>query len=389
MFREFFDKYVTRHVDHIEIIYVAIGSASCLLEKRIDDLKMEDRQQFPPFMQKIHRDNPNLRITLVLIDPMLTDPPYCVERQLDCKRVSDYHYSSETINVYAFRESCSYYDGDYGQDIRPSFRKLITYCQNNPVIAFVHAFSGREMSDLRENLMGKNPYLQEKIMFGIDFGQDGGCYIDLMNPTNHPLLESDGGQYTIFNPSSIPNTSLVSMYHCTDNNIKRMQIKRVIDNIYLSFKTTISTYRMVKYQSEHKDGNERSLKYSLSRIDRLYGTNTLGLYDTGDFGNIMGQLIGCIKANLYNVFDTFLGPSESPRIVENLINQLLEIEDIYKYEDIVKGYFSSVYSVSMEEGAMSSRKLSNRRSNGRGKVKAGAGAREDEEGGADEHKDDF
>jgi len=349
-FIKFLEQFTTREIYKSEVIYISIGSAACLRDKGVDDIPVKDHQQFPPFMKKIHMEYPDLKITLVLIDPFLTDPPYCVQNQINCDKMSNTFYSSNKIDVHYFKEMCTYSDDEYGLDIRPLFGKLITMCKNYPVISFIHNFSGHgSLSVLRDNLLGNNKDLQKKIMFGIDCGQEGGCYIDLLHPTNHPLLEKNNGEYEIFNPLAYPNTNLVSMYHSIDTNIKKMQIKMIIDNIYPSFDNTFMVYRMAKYitSSGGTSGNIASFKYYLNNIDKLYGTSTLKLYEEREYDLLMGCLMDAVKTSMFHVFDTFQSPQESSKTVNSLMNKLLAINDIYKYENIVRCKFHNMYQRSM------------------------------------------
>ena len=175
------------------IVFISIGSAALMKQNNV--LESKYNHQYPPCIQKL--ESLNRPIFIVLIDPVLEDPPHI---SLNHMVNTDYNnkYNNKKLHVFSIRKSVKYigtpyYYTDEIDDITECFLMINNISMQNDWLTIVHDFSGRNINILTHlfNIRANN------IIYGIDMGESNGCYINLDSPIYDLLLGNK-----IFNPHS-------------------------------------------------------------------------------------------------------------------------------------------------------------------------------------------
>lgn len=86
------------------LIYIGVGAAASANQNNI--LPPAQYQQFPPFLQELHKQVPNLHIFLLLIDPYQENPPkVSIDFALQDQYNSGSHYRGERLQAFVYRMS--------------------------------------------------------------------------------------------------------------------------------------------------------------------------------------------------------------------------------------------------------------------------------------------
>jgi hypothetical protein len=180
----------------------------------------KDNHEFSPFLQKLHRDNPNVPIHIVLIDPLLEHHPYVV-----CNNVNKsedwnintllnhgrytstcdsdvYLNDASSMSIYCVRNIVSYDDDHSGTAFKivEWFTKLNTLVKEKSYFLAVNDFSGNSLysySEKNKLLIGDS---LNHIIYGIGACGDYGCHVDLSNPVCLFAQIPNGNGTKVFNP---------------------------------------------------------------------------------------------------------------------------------------------------------------------------------------------
>jgi hypothetical protein len=220
------------------IVFISIGSAALMKQNGV--LESKYNHQYPPCIQKL--ESLNRPIFIILIDPVLEDPPYILsihETDHDIKHNSKYN----NLHVHPIRSNVTYMGAPYYQqnnkyedDITECFVMLNELSQQNKWLSVVHDFSGRDINILTHlfNIRSNN------IIYGIDMGENDGCYINLDSRIYDITFNN-----IVFNPY---NTTLeeLEVFVQTDDIIKTKM------NMYLkSFFDFFSKYVLTVFRQLH------------------------------------------------------------------------------------------------------------------------------------------
>ena len=173
------------------IIYFSIGSAAGL---RDDNGLVENKNyhQYPPFLQQLQEEINSAHIYIILIDPMLENPPYLVtdhSKGLDFIQENVDYYTARSVNqnifhVFSMRENV-YINGQYFYDgyhnITQELFKLNDMCMKESILMIYNDFTGRDNKYVAEFFDEQVSTHLDHIIYGIGARKEFGCYIDLMS----------------------------------------------------------------------------------------------------------------------------------------------------------------------------------------------------------------
>jgi len=233
------------------IHYISVGCA---------ELNPDHTQQYPPFIQQIKKDYPSTSITIILIDPLLQDIPYCITEQLKNYKWSTPKYDNifisdrNEITIYQFKECVDWLPDEKSINSTNIYTGLLKY-QNKIIkdgnsLLFFHDFTGRDTGELAvimDPTLGDN---KKYVMYDISVRQNEGCYIKLDSSDNMPIIRIDN-RPEIINPYNIPDvfnaiTVLKKEKKNIDSIIKQLII--VIKNKIVEWDTNVSLYRQMLSQ---------------------------------------------------------------------------------------------------------------------------------------------
>jgi hypothetical protein len=237
------------------ITYVAIGSAYSA---------HGGPQQHPPFIEKLMVKHPEFSFEIVLIDPLIENPPEIV-KHYGLSLNENGHYSKNNLQVSVIREKF-YYEinaNNYVDTINSKnllyslINRTINLKNENPTntfILFVHDFSGYEISKLSDLFWQEYKekddvvkYLYQKnILIDINNKIDEGCYVDLKSIYFHPeLIIGSGGGYEIFNPFYLNDFDIytLSVQKYNSTNIKQLIIHALMCRLTNFSKNILPYYR--------------------------------------------------------------------------------------------------------------------------------------------------
>jgi hypothetical protein len=169
-----------------EPVFLYIGVGTAAREKQ--HLPLEHYQQFPPFLQEMRNQVPNLHLFLLLIDPYQENPPY-VATDYNLQESSAIHYRDADGLLQIFVSRCSVYtDADLhalenALNITPVLRDLNQFAVEKQISLLYHDFTGRKTALLAEYFDGENKEHLDQIIYGMSGREDHGCFFDLTEPT--------------------------------------------------------------------------------------------------------------------------------------------------------------------------------------------------------------
>ena len=171
------------------IIYMGIGAACGLFNENglIDD---KNYHEYPMFLQKMQEQLYSTKIDIILIDPLLTNPPYIVKdhsKHLDFKQTEPDTYVAKSatqniVTVHCIREYVCI-DGQYSCDecfnITQALFHLNEICMHESVLFVFNDFSGRSNKYVAEFFDDQISKHLDHIIIGLGARKDSGCYIDV------------------------------------------------------------------------------------------------------------------------------------------------------------------------------------------------------------------
>ena len=279
-----------------KIVYIAIGSAHYRTEiingiKQIDD---KYNQQYPLYIRDLHLNNPDHKLYIVLIDPVLENPCYSVankiintNQEIKSNDINENWQVTNYSNIYENRED---------NVILMEFRNYVIYGENNyynlesasicDINNQLHTLNQIAMVDKWFiNLMdytGKDLYLlaeyfdkfidnkdKDHIFYGLASRIEGGCYIDLTEKSVYFVTNRNHGYITAFTPYIYEKDKLIDIYKYfnknQNNNIESyiiiQQIKIAYNRIIHRFKSDILTIyrRFINYKNKYDKSNKDNI----------------------------------------------------------------------------------------------------------------------------------
>ena len=171
-----------------EPIFLYIGVGAAAGDQHY--LQLDNYQQFPPFLQDMRNQVPNLHLFLLLIDPQQESPPYvATDYGLVDRYKSDCHYKSadDCLQAFVYRltvfTDADVYPPANGLNITPLLRDLNAFAKEKQISLLYHDFTGRKMSLLAEHFDNENADHLDQLIYGMSAREDHGCFFDLTQPT--------------------------------------------------------------------------------------------------------------------------------------------------------------------------------------------------------------
>ena len=205
------DKISTIPLEEPVFIYTGVGAAAGSVDHN-GILQLENYQQYPPFLQNLKNNIPNLHIFIILIDPYQETPPYMATdknlilganeiganeiganeigaNEIGANEIEQLEfYSNNNLTVYVMRK-CVYSDpyearNDY-INITNRLRHLNTFAINNNITTLYHDFSGRHNGLLAEYFDKELNDDLDHVIYGLSARVDHGCMFDLTDISSY------------------------------------------------------------------------------------------------------------------------------------------------------------------------------------------------------------
>ena len=193
-----------------QIIYIGVGTYAGLKEAD-GSLLQKNYHQYPPFLQGLKNSQPDISLSLLLIDPCQENPPYMVEDKGlllkpknnnwpdDIYTSPDHSLSLYTLRQNVYTDPYQKYDDNY-LNITEHLRDLNNYAMANDILFMYHDFSGRNNRLLAEFFDEDIKAHLDHIIYGLGLREDLGCYFDLTNLCSYyPYYRTDQGAIKLFN----------------------------------------------------------------------------------------------------------------------------------------------------------------------------------------------
>ena len=174
------------------IIYVGVGTAAGTFTI-IDGSKIvspDNYHQYPQFLRDMENIIGRVKKHIILIDPMLEDPPYITQDRhsgLSFQKITDTYYEDNTnlVYVHVFRHSITHdaystkYPNPDSINITKDITDLVTISKSTSINMIYHDFSGRQSLPLYQYYEKFIDTHHDRIIFGLGAQGDFGCYVDL------------------------------------------------------------------------------------------------------------------------------------------------------------------------------------------------------------------
>lgn len=190
------------------LIYVGIGTIAGRIrndENNVAILDDENYHQFPPALQKLYMQNPNLQIFCIYIDPSLENIPFITQDKKMNNKLNlsewkhghnGFSFENNRIKIYPFRQNIfvnstkeyPYRVSDY-VNITNELERLHKICIENNCTYLYHDFSGNDNTKYIEKyfIQSEIPIKNhlDHIIYGLGNGSINGCYYDFRKPEAH------------------------------------------------------------------------------------------------------------------------------------------------------------------------------------------------------------
>lgn len=363
MFTDFLDHIESKHEKNVTI-YIGIGSAAHRIELHNNtEYKIDPRydQEFPCFMRDLKEKYLEDPVYIFLIDPMLEEPPFIVcngAKQFNNSNweiVNDMEYYNENTNIHVFplRFYVSYINEIYkhgeSMDIMPFFDELNKKSIENNWLTIIQDYTGRNISYIGEYYDKSLENHRNHIIYGIGVRKDGGCDIDLTDPLCkfvYDKNDEDTG-IKVFNP-----------YDYDEDNRKLFELSEKLIYLHSEGKISDNDMSIIEIQKNAYFVNKKKfISNSLLGLLRLIKLNLDGkefqleLFNCSSYiaekkYNIDLKIDKKVYSELFiKVMDIFKDEMISYlkyvkenyiEIVNDTLNNILKIDDCYKWAEIVE-----------------------------------------------------
>lgn len=191
-----------QHKSNPIILYIGVGTYTCRFQKDAegnDFIPLEDSQQFPPTLQSLYQSHPDLEFYIILIDPILENPPY-ITRDPNVKNIlsnpiftkSMFNpevelFSNPRINIYVIRDNVGireigYHSYDGISDIKDNLTYFHDMCIRNNILYIYHDFSGANLRILSRYFNESIKNNLDTIIYGFGNGYIDDCIVNLVEP---------------------------------------------------------------------------------------------------------------------------------------------------------------------------------------------------------------
>lgn len=183
------------------IVYIGVGTYMCRFQKDADGndfIPLEDSQQFPPALQSLYQSHPDLEFYIILIDPILENPPY-ITRDPNVKNIlnnpifTKSMFNSEVelftnprLNIFVIRDNVGireigYHSYDGVCDIKDNLTYFHDMCIRNNILYIYHDFSGANLRILSRYFNDSIKDNLDVIIYGFGNGYVDDCIVNLLD----------------------------------------------------------------------------------------------------------------------------------------------------------------------------------------------------------------
>jgi len=329
----------------VKLIWVSIGCAAQLKQKRICHIENEDMHQKPPFIQDFQKEYDH-QILSIFIDREMEDVPVCISQNVvdaNYERDGDV-FRSRTETIVNVKKNCSYGKVDQYSDfdIIPWLSQFNEYAINSNCLFILHDFSGRKIPF--EIVPQEYCSL---IQYGISASCELDCYINLTETKNKPIIEFDGDHFSLFNPRSISNYNL-RYAHCSTNSERKKQViaeyASGLLNRCLSRINIFRTLLVVAREDLSIDTKIEKLTPRFEHHDIEYGDSTVSALKNCHDDTSLMLLVATIEEEIFlpnlRTILSICGKIEW----YNNIKDRIYTDDIYKIYEQISKFKSEVLS---------------------------------------------
>lgn len=315
-----------------QIHYIAIGCS--LLTHSSYELKWD--QEYPIFLRNL-KNNHDIELNLVLIDPDLEDPPLCtcdMNKKKEDKFIFNgkyYRHDENNINVFCYRIAVGYDNLDSNTYyIKKWVEKYIDHCTKTDDLLFLQDYTNRNISSL-----SKLTYPPNKILIGFLDDDQNICRPDMSLPVNQPLILKDK-KLSIWSIDDIHENTIHEQYinSCSLINFSNEAalLKSHVENYISKWITNFINYVVPIYRQLRL--NIRTNNYSLKYLEIFNLTLDSTSLDINYFRDQVYNI-------LYTLFVKIFGFDQTKNIlIEQIINILDNDTRLYELGSIVKNEFT-------------------------------------------------
>jgi hypothetical protein len=163
--------------DYYEITYLAIGSFYS---------NLGGCQQYPPFLANLMDANPSWHLNIILVDPVLENPPHITT-------ILTPQLSNRITLGVSRRLFCHQLIDDQTKFGKREVDYLVNRTLNSPIpsLLLVHDFTGYSNSILSavfRHTYGMNSFYRQRCLVDIGYGEETGCFFDMRPDIFSPLI---------------------------------------------------------------------------------------------------------------------------------------------------------------------------------------------------------
>lgn len=305
------------------ITYLAIGSAYSIYG---------GFQQHPPFLEKIILQNQDFNVQIILIDPMMENPPE-ITKHFGIYKIEENWYGNDNLSVHIIREKFflnNILNNCVSPDISTNLlnsliNRTIMAKQinpNNTYLLFVHDFTGCRIDIVSDRIheLYKNQdetiyYLYKKnILIDLNNKIDSGCFVDMNSIYFHPqLLRNSHNAFEIFNPYMLTDFELYSiiLQNYKNPNFKLLLMHSLNHRFNYFANNMLVSYRQIRMAFDkkiHPNIEIPEMKFLLENINFTHPNHDMIQIITGKLLKYLESIIGYL--NLFgagnNFFDEFI-----------------------------------------------------------------------------------
>lgn len=357
-------------------IYVSVGSAAYSANKNeitgiwsIDD---QNNQQFPQFLKSLKQILPFSPVHIILIDPMLENPPLIVwDKSTDNTKCSNnwkktniyqkfdiehYENNVNNINVYVLRKYVIYepYDNRFSEieaiNISLFLIQLDVESIENNWFTVFNDFSGVIMSNIAlvhdKTLKDINYNHLNHVIYGLGTRKDGGCNFDLTLPECDFVYDITSNGIKVFNPfynTCHDNDILKSLMYLAEMPDATEKHKRdcliVMSQIeeLIKYKRKIILYEIMtlvrqfgKLLKDPSQIDKKSIRVNNLYILFTYKINLEELYKNEKYFDIFYHCVEILKKELKEHI-CVIYKQETNDIVEKIVLDMILMLDPYSW----------------------------------------------------------
>lgn len=316
------------------ITYVGIGCA-CNAEWSI-----EEDQQYPIFIRHIKEKNNDLKLNLILIDPLLEKIPNLTGK-CKCEHYENVIVHENNICVYKFNNTVVYtpqlmtfeindfttpeneVNNTIPIDITNILEQINKKCLKENGVLIVHDFSGMDIWILDKYFGYYTRKYHNKILYDLSDGNQRGCFLDMTDTINHVSFHFENGYIEMKSHKTIAPDKFNEIIENKDSTkIMVRKIERLREKLFYDFMVYLHNYRRailwrnsIANNDKDVDTKKRVLKRNeIMLFDVVHKTKLLENYMSNnvyEFVMIMRELFDEKKRELENVYKTKINMDEN------------------------------------------------------------------------------